>query len=292
MKRVVFWLYSGILWLMALLPLWMLHIKARFLFFLIYYVLRYRRKITFENLQNSFPEKSLQERKKIARQYYQNLADLIVEFIKIKHISRKSINKHMFIKNPEVLSELYRQGKSVFIAIGHCGNWEWLGKKLALNAEHRLFAVVKPLSDPYFNRYMNDLRVRFHAPNLIEFKKTYRTLLKNRESLNAVVIAADQTPTRSEINFWTTFLNQETPFFKGIEKMSKALDYAVLYFDIQRVRRGYYAIEIMPVCVEASKTEPNQITEKYVSLLEQSIRSRPDNWLWSHRRWKHKKETN
>lgn len=292
MKRVVFWLYSSILWLMALLPLWMLHIKARLLFFLIYYVFRYRRKITFENLQNSFPEKSLQERKKIARQYYQNLADLIVEFIKIKHISRKSINKHVFIKNPELLSELFRQGKSVFIAIGHCGNWEWLGKKLALNAEHRLFAVVKPLSDPYFNRYMNDLRVRFHAPNLIEFKKTYRTLLKNRESLNAVFIAADQTPTRSEINFWTTFLNQETPFFKGIEKMSKALDYAVLYIDIQRVRRGYYAIEIIPVCMEASKTEPNQITEKYVSLLEQSIRRHPDNWLWSHRRWKHKKEIN
>jgi KDO2-lipid IV(A) lauroyltransferase len=293
MKNIIakglFKVLRGLLWLIALMPFSVLYFFSDILFLIIFYLIRYRRKVTLKNLKNSFPEKSHSEIKAIEKKYYRNLADIVFEFIKIEHISRDSINKRMVIKNPKILSTLYDQGKSVFIAIGHCGNWEWLGKKIALSTRHNAFAVMKPIHDPHFNDYMTQLRVRFHTPNLIEYKKTLRVLAKATDSANAVLIASDQTPTFGESNFWTTFLNQETAFFLGLEKIAISLDYAVLFFDIQRTGRGRYEIVITPVSLDPRATQPLEITNSYVKLLEEAIRSHPDNWLWSHRRWKHKK---
>lgn len=277
------------MWLLALLPFRLLYKVADIVFFIIFYIIRYRRKVTFHNLQNSFPEKSTKELRVIEKKYYRNLSIIIVEFIKIEHITKEDVNKRMVIKNPEILAQLYEQGKSVFIAIGHCGNWEWLGKKIALSTKHNAYAIMKPVHDPLFNNYMMQLRVRFHSPNLIEYKKTYRVLAKAKDTINAVLIASDQTPTRGESNYWTVFLNQETAFFMGLEKISVAMDYAVLFFDIQRTRRGYYEISITPITLAPKEEKPFEITNSYVRLLEASIKRNPDNWLWSHRRWKHKR---
>lgn len=292
MKRIGAKIITGIMWLLALLPLRVLYFFADILYFFIYYVIWYRRRTVAENLRKSFPEKTRDDLKSIEKQYYHHLTYVIIEFVKIRHINREEITKRMKIRNPEILQELYSEGKCVFVALGHCGNWEWLGQKMATIDGHKPFAIFKPLSNKFFDKHMRKLRARFHAPNLIEFKKTYRTLMQNRHTVNAVIIAADQTPTRGEINYWTVFLNQETPFFLGIEKMAKALDYAVLYFDIRRERKGYYLIDIIPITKKPRETKEYEITEKYVSLLEQTIRDEPYNWLWSHRRWKHKKVPN
>ncbi|MBU1010788.1 MAG: lysophospholipid acyltransferase family protein [Bacteroidetes bacterium] len=289
MNKIAFTILRGILWFLALMPFWLLYLLSDFLFVVIYYVVRYRRQVTIENLRNSFPEKTEYERQQIARKYYRNLADIVLEFIKIEHITRKTVDKRMIIKNPEILTQLYQSGKSIFITIGHCGNWEWLGKKIALSTKHNAYAVIKPIHDPLFNNYMTQLRVRFHSPNLIDYKKTFRVLSRVNDTLNAVVIASDQTPTRGESNFWATFLHQETAFFLGVEKISKALDYAVLFFDIQRIKRGYYEITIHTISLEPKETAVEEITREYIALLENAIRQNPDNWLWSHRRWKHKK---
>lgn len=295
MKNIIykglFKVLRGLLWLIALLPFPLLYVLSDILFLIIFYLIRYRRKVTVSNLSNSFPEKSLKEIKAIEKKYYRNLADIVFEFIKIEHISRDSINKRMVIKNPEILSTLYEQKKSVFIAVGHCGNWEWLGKKIALSTRHNAFAVMKPIHDPYFNDYMTQLRVRFHTPNLIEYKKTMRVLAKAKDTTNAVLIASDQTPTYGESNFWTTFLHQETAFYLGLEKIAKSLDYAVLFYDIQRKERGFYELVITPITLNPVATQPLEITTRYVRLLEEAIRRNPDNWLWSHRRWKHKRST-
>ncbi len=288
-KKAAYAILRFLLWLLALLPLNILYLFAGLIYYLTYYIFRYRRTTVAENLMRSFPGKSPAERKKIEKQYYRNLGDLVVEFVKMRHMRPESINKRMQLLNPELLEELYANKRSLFVAIGHCGNWEWLGHKLAHLHLHKPFAAFKPLSDPHFDDYMRSIRMRFGLPELIPFKQTYRTLLNNKHSLNAVVMASDQTPTREEINFWTIFLNQETPFFLGIGKMARALDYAVLFFDIRRKRRGYYEIEIKPVTLNPAALSPHEITEKYVSLLEEAIVQQPDNWLWSHRRWKHKK---
>lgn len=289
MNKIAFTILRGILWFLALMPFWLLYLLSDFLFVVIYYVVRYRRQVTIENLRKSFPEKTEKERQLIARKYYRNLADIVLEFIKIEHITRKTVDKRMVIRNPEILTKLYQSNKNVFITIGHCGNWEWLGKKIALSTKHNAFAVIKPIHDPFFNNYMTQLRVRFHSPNLIDYKKTFRVLSRVNNTINAVVIASDQTPTKGESNFWATFLNQDTAFFLGVEKISKALDYAVLFFDIQRVKRGYYEITIHTISLEPRDTANEEITRRYIGLLESAICQNPDNWLWSHRRWKHKK---
>ncbi len=278
------------MWLFALLPFPILYLKADVLYYILYYIISYRREVVSTNLKNSFPEKTSAQLKVIEKKYYHNLADIVVEFIKVRHISRNSIENRMKILNPEILDELYAQKRSIFIAIGHCGNWEWLAHILALRKGHKPFAIIKPLSDPFFDQYMRTNRTIFGGPQMVPFKQTYKTLLSNKHTVNAVVNASDQTPSRSEINYWTRFLNQETAFFMGIGKMAKTLKYSVLYFDIQRDRRGYYSIRIKPITINPEADSAIDITEKYVSLLEQSIIENPDNWLWSHRRWKHKKQ--
>jgi KDO2-lipid IV(A) lauroyltransferase len=156
--------------------------------------------------------------------------------------------------------------------------------------DHKVFAIYKELSSTDFDSYMKSLRSRFGVPTLIESKSTYRSLLQSKDTTNAVFLAGDQTPGGLDANYWTTFLNQDTPFFLGIEKMAKSLDYAVLFFDIKRIKRGHYEATITPITLNPKETKTNEITESYVRLLENAIINNPDNWLWSHRRWKHKRE--
>jgi KDO2-lipid IV(A) lauroyltransferase len=290
MKKIAYYIFILKAWFISLLPFWFLYILSDFLYVIVYYLIRYRRKIATQNLKNSFPEKSLVEIKQIEKKYYHNLCDIVVEFIKIRHISIDQLKKRMIITNPTILHELYNQNKSVFLSVGHCGNWDWFGKTIPYITDHKVFAIYKELSSTDFDSYMKSLRSRFGVPTLIESKSTYRSLLQSKDTTNAVFLAGDQTPGGLDANYWTTFLNQDTPFFLGIEKMAKSLDYAVLFFDIKRIKRGHYEATITPITLNPKETKTNEITESYVRLLENAIINNPDNWLWSHRRWKHKRE--
>lgn len=290
MKKIGFYIFVIKAWLFSLLPFWLLYRLSDFLFLIIYFLVRYRRKVVSKNLKNSFPDKTESERKHIERKFYRNLCDLIVEFIKIQHITPEVFKKRLVITNPEILSELSQKKKSVFLSVGHCGNWDWFGKSIAFHTDHRTFAIYKELSNKDFDRYMKKNRTHFGVPEMIESKLAYKQLLLARQTSNAVVLAGDQTPGGKELDYWTIFLNQDTPFFNGIDKMARSLDYAVLFFDLKRVKRGYYEATITPVTLSPKETKTNEITETYVRLLEKAILNSPDNWLWSHRRWKHKRE--
>lgn len=290
--KVVYYLFKLFAALISLLPFGLLYFFSDILAFKLQYIFRYRRKVIFQNLHNSFPEKTDREINRIARRYYRNLSDVIFEVIKSNRLTRKQLAERMKFRNPRILNDLAEQGKSGIIAVGHCGNWEWMPKVLEHNSDYRIFGVVKPLSNQDFDEYITRLRKKDTVRNgeLIPFKSTFRTLVKFRNELILTVMAADQTPTRSEIQHWVTFLNQDTPVFLGIERISKALDHAVLYFDIQRVKRGQYEITIHEIALEPKETREFEIVGNYMSMLENSIRQNPDNWLWSHRRWKHKKQ--
>lgn len=273
----------------SILPFWFLYRLSDMMYLLIYYVFRYRTKVTYHNLKRSFPEKSNEEIKRIAKRFYRNIADIIVEVIKTKGVSIDQLMKRVQFHNYEIIEELFQKKKSAFVSIGHCGNWEWTAIKLAMISKHKPFAVVKPLNDEFFDEYMSQLRTKSGHSNLIKFKQTYRTLYKVKDELVVTIIASDQTPTRDEINYWTEFLNQDTPFFLGLEKISKSLDMAVVFFDIVRSKRGFYDVNISMITDNPKETEQYEITESYVRKLEESIRKNPDNWLWSHRRWKHER---
>jgi len=287
--KIVYFIFRVVAYGVSLLPFWVLYRLSDFMYFLVYYVLRYRTRVTITNLKNAFPEKNEREIRAIAARFYRNLADIIVEVIKTKSISVKELMRRVQFHNYEIVEDLFRKKKSTFVSIGHCGNWEWTAIKLAMISKHKPFAVVKPLNDPFFDDYMSRLRTKSGHSNLIKFKQTYRTLYKIKDELFITIIASDQTPTREEINYWTEFLNQDTPFFLGLEKISKALNMAVVFFDIVRPKRGYYDVYISKITEAPLETPQFEITEGYVRKLEDSIKKHPDNWLWSHRRWKHKR---
>lgn len=285
--KIIFILFKAFASLVSRLPFRFLYGFSGMVRFFLQYLIRYRRKVIMNNLNRSFPEKTPAEIKKIINRYYRNLADIIVEVIKLQSIRPKDLKERVNINGFEHLEKAFVNGRSVIYAIGHCGNWEWMCAVLGLISPVKGFGVVKPLSDKNFHKYMESLRNRFNPGGSIPFQHTYRAFIRNKKemvTLNA--IAADQTPTRSEINYWTRFLNQDTPFYIGVEKLARSLDFSVVFIDIRRTGRGRYTGDIHLITHDPQNTVDLEITEKYIRLLEKSIIERPDNWLWSHRRWK------
>ena len=273
--------------MVSLLPFPLLYLFSGLLKFLLHYVIRYRRNVILSNLSRSFPGKSGAEIRKIMGRYYRNLSDVILEVIKLQRISPDALKKRFGFSGFEHLKDAFDNGRSVIVTIGHCGNWEWMGTVMGMLAPVKGFAIIKPLADKNFHKYLESLRHRFNPDSTIPFHQTYRTLILNKkEMVTFNVFAADQTPTRSEINYWGSFMNQDTPFFTGVEKIARSLDFSVVFVDIRREGRGIYNGEIQLITHEPKNAADFEITEKYIRLLEDSILRQPDNWLWSHRRWK------
>ncbi|MFH0894690.1 MAG: lysophospholipid acyltransferase family protein [Bacteroidota bacterium] len=281
---------SGILWFIAWTPFFLLYRLSDIMWFFVYVVFRYRRKVVAENLKNSFPEKSEKERRKIARRFYRNLCDVAVEIIKNRHICRSQLLKRIQYENLEILDQLHAQNRSAFGICSHCGNWEWLAMNLDLHVKHEVYAVVKPLSSDYFEHYMNHkLRGHFTQDRTIPFKQTLRALVKNSKKLTITMLASDQTPARDEIEYYTTFLNQDTAVFLGAEKMAVKMNLPLVFFDVQRIRRGRYHCTLSIIVDQPKDTKEFEVTNAHVRKLEECIRAHPDNWMWSHKRWKHKR---
>ncbi|MBU0487250.1 MAG: lysophospholipid acyltransferase family protein [Bacteroidetes bacterium] len=279
----------GILFLVSLLPFPLLYCLSSSLTFILRDIAGYRKKVIEENLKRSFPGKSDKERRIIKRKFYRNLTDFLLEIVKIKSMSRKQFAKRVEIQGVDILDEYFEKKKSVLVALGHCPNWEWMAIKLALVSKHKVVAAVKPLTNPYFEKHLGKLRQKFSEDSLIPYKMTLRYLIKNRDKLTITLIAADQTPTRGESDYWTTFLNQDTPVFLGLEKIGKSLDLPVVYLEMTRTKRGYYRARFENLVGNPRDTKEFEITNAHVQRLEKTINEHPDNWFWSHRRWKHKR---
>jgi KDO2-lipid IV(A) lauroyltransferase len=274
---------------LAWLPLRFLYLISDLLYLMVCYVVRYRRKVVMENLRNSFPEKTEQERRQIARKFYRFFCDLFIETIKAINFDTSQMHRHFHYSNPEILDELYRKGKQVFFVMGHYGNWEWV--TLLENATpYHFVALYHPLENKIFDRFFYKLRT-MHGSEVIPSNTVVRAFshYQQENRLITLCFVADQSPLRHAIQYWTTFLNQDTPVFLGVEKMAKRYNAAVLYYEIRRVKRGYYEIDTTMITENAAVTGEMEITDKHVQLLEETIRRNPQYWLWSHRRWKHKR---
>ena len=287
----MYYLFRIKAWFVSLMPFSVLYIISDLLSFFLRKLARYRKEVIMSNLGRAFPDKSHEELKMVAKRYYRNLSDVMLEVIKLEQVSAPDLLKRFEFENFKLFEETLDKGQSIIIAIGHCGNWEWMGTALGLMTGHKGYAVVKPLSDKRFNRYMEMLRHRLNADSTIPFKDTFRVMLRNSKQLPTFnVFAADQTPTREEINYWSSFLGQDTPFFLGIERIAKALGFAVIFIEIQRNGRGRYKGVMKLITDDPKNTEEFYISNAYIEFLEKAIRNNPDNWLWSHKRWKHKRE--
>ena len=288
MSSILFRLFYAFAWLFSLMPLGIQYLFSDFIFFLIYYLSAYRKKVVLSNLRNSFPDKNDEELKRIMRKFYKHLADLFIENIAIIHISEKEILKRVKFKNPEILDEFYKKNKSVAIVTAHYCNWEWLAS-IALLTKLKVIAIVKPLSNKYFNNFINSLRHKF-GMHTVAMNKIAREILaaKNNKQAIATFFAADQSPMKAEIKYWADFLNQKTAVYLGLEKIVKKHDHAVVFFKMNKVKRGYYEVEIIKLFDGVGKVSEHEITEKHLKVLEEIIINKPEYWLWSHKRWKHK----
>jgi len=284
-KRWLSRLGTFFLYLVSLLPFWFLYLISDVLSFTLYYVTGYRRKVVEENLRNAFPEKSDTERKQIEKRYYKYLADLIVETIKLISISEEEAKRRMFTVNPEMVDHYFNQGKSILAATAHYGNWEMAALRFGLLTKEKRLIIYKPLSNKIFDDFFNKVRSRF-GTTMISMKLALRKMVECKNDLSFSVFASDQTPVRHEANFFTTFLNQPTAVFLGIEKLGQIGDAVVVFYKIEVVKRGYYKSTIVPLFEDPKHTKPFEITEGHVKYLESVIREKPEYWLWSHRRWK------
>ncbi len=287
MGYIGFYLFYGINWIITLLPLRVLYLFSDLLFLLLCYFPSYRRKIVITNLRNSFPEKTKKERSVIARKFYRHLADLVIETLKLTHMSNKQLLKRLTLSNPELLERLYKEGRDLVAVHSHYNTWEWL-RILPLLTGHKFVSVYKPLQNSLFNRFINNIRAR-NKMSLAPMPEIVREIIKNRDNniRSLYILIADQTPAKSEIRYRTTFLNQDTPVFLGPEKIASKYDMAVIFFNMQKVRRGYYHLTFELLFENTAGLSEHLITETHVRRLEELIREKPEHWIWSHRRWKY-----
>jgi Kdo2-lipid IVA lauroyltransferase/acyltransferase len=290
MNFIIFILFYAVNWLLAFLPLRVLYVFSDLFYYLIYYLIKYRKRVVFDNLRNAFPEKSEQEIEKIAKKFYRYLVDVYIENIALLHMSDKQILKRVKFKNLEYIEDCYRRKLSGVAVLAHFGNWEWV-PCISLVTKYKVLYVYKALNNKYFDRYMIKMRKKFGGHPVL-MSHIYRdvTALTNEKELFMTGFIADQSPMRHEIQYYANFFNQGTPVYMGPEKIAKKTNEVVLFLKMARIKRGYYEVEVIPLFENSKDTKPYEITDAHVALLEKIIRENPEYWLWSHRRWKNKKE--
>ena len=264
-----------------------MYLLADILYFIAYYVVRYRRKVTRRNLTNSYPHMGDTELVKLERSYYRHMSDLLIEAIVNLYASPKWIMKHYRIVNRELVNSYYNKGQSVVLMSAHYNNWEYMITSLNFQLLHHGVGVGKHIVQKPFGRLLTQKRARYGTEivdntdvrQVMEFYDRYHVP-------TAWMMLGDQSPSDRKKCLWTRFLNQETAFIFGSEHFAKKYDYPVFYYSVRKVRRGYYEVTFEPLALEPKKEADGDITRRYAARLEKTINEKPEYWLWSHRRWK------
>lgn len=289
MNYIVYWIFIFFVFLVGLIPFKLLYILSDFTRFILYRVIGYRKNVIETNLRNSFPEWSEDQYKKVIHGVYKNLTDIFIEGIKTFTLSKKQAVKRYKILNPEVVDQYYKQNKSVILVMGHYGNWEWGTLAAPLKLACKKVAILyKPLSNPYIDKYMRKTRSRTGA-SMVSIYNTLKIFKEQKNVPTVFIMVADQSPGTSKIAIWTSFLGQETAFLQGPEKYAKAFDLPVVFVNTTRVKRGFYEMELSVLCENPSSLKKGELTNMFAQKLESIIRNHPEDWLWSHKRWKMKR---
>lgn len=293
MNKVLYYILYIILYLHALLPFGVLYFLSDIFYVLVYKIVGYRLKVVRRNMAAAFPEKSEKELRTLEKRFYRHFCDYFFETIKLLHISEKTIEKRMKFINMELAKELTKDGASSLMFLGHYGNWEWVPSiTLPLkDTPIELGQIYRPLKNKAFDDLFLKIRSRFGSFGIPK-NDTLRAIIRLKKEGKQTMIGfmSDQTPSVNNIHYWTTFLNQDTPVFTGVERIAKKTGSLVFYLDIQKVKRGYYTGTVKLIS-DDPKNEPDfKITETYIREMEKSILRDPAYWLWTHKRWKWTRE--
>ncbi|MFC6224659.1 lysophospholipid acyltransferase family protein [Hymenobacter artigasi] len=289
------WYFEPLWWLLlglAHLPLAVLYVFAEAIYFLLAYVVRYRWRVVTENLRNSFPEKSPAEIERTGKAFYRHFAQVVVEILKLAAISPEEMRQRMRFTNPELMTNHFAENRLVLSLGSHMGNWEWILNGAALEFPGRAAGVYKPLNNLFFETLMRRLRTRFGA-DAVPMLATLRYLVAHRAEGRTLSLLTDQAAGPEDRPYWTQFLNQDTSFYTSADRLAVQLDCAVLYVGIRRVRRGYYEVTFTELpdgrAAKGAPVGTFPITEAFARQLETDMRASPEQYLWTHRRWKHKR---
>ena len=289
MKRIGFYLFSIESWVLSKLPKFILYGIADIVYFVLYYITKYRRSTVTKNLQNAFPEKNTQELKFIEKKFFRHLSDIFVENVALIKMSKKRIQKFISIEDTDLAKNLFEANKNVIGVAGHYGNWE-VYFTLPLIIKQTVLGVYKPLNNKYFDKEFRKMRSKYNAVP-VTMNDSFKVAIDyyRKKQLFFLGLVADQRPPKKGGHYWTTFLNQETAIFLGPEKIAKKLNTAVIFIYQEKIKRGKYEIKFKLLFDDVSNTTEYEITETHLRFLENLIQNNPEYWLWSHKRWKHKR---
>ncbi len=285
MDRLTYFIFRFFVFLFRIIPFGVLYAFSDLVFYLVYYVAGYRKKVVFNNLKNSFPEKDDAWITKTAKGFYHHFADMLIESLKAFTMKDKAIVERYKFNDVAFLDALYRKGKNVLCVAGHYGNWEWGGIATGPQVLHKPVGFYKPLSNKYVDGYVQHTRVQGRAV-LASIASTAETFSTGWGEPAIYYMVADQSPSSKRLAFWVNFLNQETAALHGPEKYARLYNMPVVFAHATKVKRGYYTVDFRMLEPEPENTGPGEITARYMQMLESVIKADPQYYLWSHRRWK------
>ncbi|WP_326983772.1 lysophospholipid acyltransferase family protein [Chryseobacterium sp. MYb264] len=276
-----------ILYLISKMPLKILYIFSDIMFFLNYYFVGYRKNVITQNLKNSFPHKSDEEIEEIKKKFYRNFSDYLVETVKSFSISETESRVRMQHINQELFQEAKEEGKNVIMLAGHVFNWEWINAFAKVIPQDHCHPVYRKVNSDFWENQMKKVRNKF-GNEALEANEVIRNILRNKNNgSSAYMFVADQTPHFASVTYGLEFLNQRTPVFLGYDKLATRLDLAFIYCEMKKVKRGFYQVNYHRIYPDGEKFEEYEVVKKFHKLLENTLNKRPDNYLWSHRKWKY-----
>ncbi len=290
MQLLVFVITYPFLWFISILPHRLFYGFSDFVFFLVYRVIGYRRKVVQDNLNLVFPEKSEKEIQRIEKEFFRHMCDMFLETVKTMNLSKEQVRKKYDVRNIEVLKELEKE-RSILIVCSHYANWEW---NVSINnyVKSKGYAVYQKIGNVYFDKFIKKVRARWNT-TLITQQQTVKTVVRNKRDgvIGIFGMVSDQSPQAHRAQYWADFMGIKVPIFNGAETMARKLDLAVVFLKVSKVKRGYYKAEFVPIAERGKQTKENEITDTFLRLTEQQIRERPEHYLWTHKRWKHRDKT-
>lgn len=289
MNLLVYILVYPFMWIISRLNFTSIYLISDLLYYILYYIFSYRKKVVRKNLELAFPEKSKMERRRIERENFRNLTDIFLETFKSNNIKEKDLKERFKFKNPELLEKIYNNNQEVIVMCSHYCSWEWVFV-IEKITKFKINAIYKQLSNKYFDKWTKDRRSQYGA-NMITTKETYKEVsrLSKLKSLNFYGFASDQSPKKSKAVYWGNFLNNWVPIHTGAEIIAKKYNIAIVFMDVQKVKRGYYEASFLLITDKPNSFKKFELTDKYIELVEKQVRNKPEYYTWTHRRFKHRK---
>lgn len=291
MQLLFFLVIYPLLWLISILPFRVLYMVSDVVFFLVYRIVKYRKRTVRSNIAMAFPEMPLDERRQIEKKFYQHMCDMFLEMIKTMSMSEAEMNKRFSFTNLDTYLELEKKQKSIALMTAHYASYEWV---ISMNKHisFKGYAIYKKIANAYFDRLVRNIRSKFKA-TLITTKETIPTIQANHQAgiLGLYGFASDQSPKASKIYHWGTFLGIESPIITGAEMLAKRYDMNVIFLKVKKLKRGYYQATFENTFENPQSVPDYAISDAFMACLESQIYEAPEFYLWTHKRWKSKKTT-